>query len=79
MANVLEKEWNSYFAQLDEAEKKSVLQMLKTFLTGRKNEPRPQSLKAYNHELEQADAEIEGGDYVSHKEVMKRYRKRQSA
>ena len=32
MANALEKEWYSYFVQLNEAEKKSVLLMLKTFL-----------------------------------------------
>ena len=32
MANVLEKEWHSYFLQLNETEKKSVLQMLKTVL-----------------------------------------------
>ncbi|MBN8789074.1 MAG: hypothetical protein J0I84_18475 [Terrimonas sp.] len=35
MASVLEKEMYSYFIQLNEAEKKSVGQMLKTFVRGK--------------------------------------------
>jgi hypothetical protein len=35
MANPMEQELFHYFLQLDEAEKKSVLQMLKTFVKGR--------------------------------------------
>lgn len=65
----------NYFMQLNDAEKKSVLEMVKTFLGSRKNEINQQTLEEYNHELEQADAEIEAGDYVSHEEVMKRYGK----
>ena len=49
--------------------------MVKTFLGSRKNEINQQTLEEYSHELEQADAEIEAGDYVSHEEVMKRYGK----
>lgn len=61
--------------QLNDAERKSVLEMVKTFLGNRKNEINQQSLEEYNQELEQADAEIEAGDYVRHEEVMKRYGK----
>ena len=35
----------------------------------------PVSLEAYNNELEQADAEIETGDYVPHEEVKKLFLK----
>jgi len=35
MANALEQELMQYIHQLDEAEKKSILQMLKTFVKGR--------------------------------------------
>ena len=35
MANALEQELLQYILQLDDAEKKSVLQMLKTFVKGR--------------------------------------------
>ena len=55
MANVLEKEWYSYFVQLNDAEKKSVLEMLKIFLSSRKTEEKPQSLQEYNHQLVKAD------------------------
>lgn len=65
----------NYFMQLNDAERKSVLEMVKTFLGNRKNEINQQSLEEYNQELEQADAEIEAGDYVRHEEVMKRYGK----
>jgi hypothetical protein len=64
-----------YFMQLNDAERKSVLEMIKTFLSSRKSEFTPQSLEDYNQELEQADKEIEAGDYMSHEEVMKRYLK----
>jgi len=35
MAKAMEQELFQYFLQLDEAEKKSVLQLLKTFVKGR--------------------------------------------
>lgn len=71
----ISKEMLNYFMQLNDAEKKSVLEMVKKFLGSRKNEINQQTQEEYNHELEQADAEIEAGDYVSHEEVMKRYGK----
>ncbi|UXE68146.1 MAG: hypothetical protein KA713_06045 [Chryseotalea sp. WA131a] len=72
----ISQEMMRYFLQLNDAEQKSVLEMIKTFLGGRKND-HPPTLEEYNKELEQADAEIEAGDYVSHEEVMKRYFKAQ--
>ncbi len=69
----MSQEMLRYFMQLNDAEQQSVLQMLKTFLSSRKDEIRPVSLDAYNKELEQADAEIEAGEYITHEEVMKRY------
>jgi hypothetical protein len=71
----ISQEMLNYFMQLNDAERKSVLEMVKTFLNSRKSGPPPQSLEEYNRELEQADAEIENGDYVPHEEVMKRYLK----
>jgi predicted transcriptional regulator len=72
----LSKEMLRYFTQLNAAEQKSVLQMIKTFLSSRKDEIKPVSLEEYNRELEEADAEIEDGNYVPHEEVMKRYLKK---
>jgi predicted Zn-dependent protease len=67
------QEMLTYFKQLNDTEKQSVLNLLKTFITSRQVHPSPQSLQDYNKELELADAEIEAGDYISHEEVMKRY------
>jgi predicted transcriptional regulator len=63
----------TYFMQLNDTEKKSVVELLKTFATSRKDNFTVQSLHDYNEELERADAEIATGDYVTHEEVMKRY------
>jgi predicted transcriptional regulator len=67
------QEMMRYFMQLNDAQQKSVLEMIKAFLVSRKNDKT--SLEEYNTELEKADAEIEAGDYVPHEEVMKRYLK----
>lgn len=61
-----------YFSQLNEAEQESIVNMLRTFVDARQQEPKP-SLQEYNREIEQADAEIEGGEFISHEEVMKNY------
>ncbi len=71
----ISQEMLNYFMQLNDAERKSVLELIKTFLRSRKSEFAPQSLEDYNQELEQADEEIEAGNYMSHEEVMKRYLK----
>ena len=72
MANLLEQEWHSYFEQLNEQERKSVLLMLKTFLLGRhKNEGRI-SLEQYNVEVDEALAEAVAGNYITQEEMEKR-------
>jgi hypothetical protein len=69
MAKTLERELLQYILQLDEAEKKSVLQMLKTFLKGReKNLPRI-TIEQYNKEIDEAIARVEAGEYYTHEEV----------
>jgi hypothetical protein len=72
----LSREMLRYFTQLNPAEQKSVLQLVKTFITSRKDDLTPVSMAEYNRELEEADAEIEAGDFVPHEEVMKRYLKK---
>lgn len=71
MANVLEKEMFNYFTQLNEAEKKSVVQMLKTFLKGRKDKPGRISIEQYNKEIDEAMAEVKKGEVYTHEEVVK--------
>ncbi len=72
MAQVLEKEMYEYFTQLNEAEKKSVIQMLKTFLESRQENAEQRSIEQYNKEIEEAEAEFARGDYITHDKMLKR-------
>ena len=62
MSKALEQELYQYILQLDEAEKKSVLQMLKTFVKGRESKVSRISIEEYNQELQEAEAEYERGE-----------------
>lgn len=65
MASVLDKEMSSYFTQLNEEEKKSVVQMLKTFLKGRQTNPERISIEQYNKELDEAMRRIDEGKFTT--------------
>lgn len=72
MENILEKELQTYFMQLSDAEKKSVLLMMKTFLLGRNNEKTGSiSMDEYNDEIDEALAEVAEGKYISQAEMEK--------
>lgn len=75
-ASATSKELINYFNQLNIAEQKTVLQMLKTFLSHRKDGTGNQSLEDYTKELEKADVEIEAGDFVLHEDVVKYFSKK---
>ena len=75
-ASATSQELITYFNQLNNAEQKTVLQMLKTFLSNRKEPGNAQSPEDYTKELEQADAEIEAGDFVLHEDVVKYFSKK---
>ncbi len=71
---VLKEEMLTYFSRLNREEQQSVLAMIKTFINSRNTEL-PVTLQEYNKELEEADAEIEEGDFITHEEVKKKYLK----
>jgi hypothetical protein len=71
MVNVSEKEWQSYFGQLNETEKRSVLLMLKVFLQRRDANIKRAGIEEYNKEIDDALAEVEEGDYISQDEMEK--------
>jgi hypothetical protein len=75
MAKALEQELFQYILQLDEAEKKSVLQLLKTFIKGREGNVSRISIENYNQELQEAEAEYEKGEYATHEEFVKQMKK----
>lgn len=69
----IEQEMVLYFMQLNTAEKKSVLQMIKTFLKGKKNKPGRITLDQYNKEIDQAMKRMDAGEFYTHEEEPKKY------
>ena len=75
MAKALDNEMYNYFTQLNDAEKKSVIQMLKTFIKGRLGNSGRISIEQYNQELQEAEGEYEKGEYTTHEEFVKQIKK----
>lgn len=71
MASVTEQQWNSYFMQLNDVEKKSILLMLKAFLRSRSEKDEQISIEQYNKEIDEAIAEMEAGNYINQDEMEK--------
>jgi hypothetical protein len=69
MAKAIDQELFKYILRLDDAEKKSVLQMLKTFVKGRGNAQNPITIEQYNREIDEAIARVEAGEFYSQDEV----------
>ncbi len=67
----INQEMLQYFMQLNDAEKKSVLQVIKTFLKSKMQPSERISIEQYNKELEMAEEEFEKGKYVTHEELLK--------
>jgi len=49
--------------------------MLKTFLSGRAKKSERITIEQYNQELNEAEAEFEKGEAVTHEELLKQVRK----
>lgn len=73
-STAIQQEMLRYFTQLNKEEQQSLLGLIKTLINGRKTSER-QTIEEYNEELEQGNAEIEGGNYISHDEVKKMFLK----
>ncbi|QXU40062.1 hypothetical protein [Pedobacter sp. D749] len=69
MATILESEMLNYFTQLDDAEKTSVIKMLKAFIKGKKENSNV-TIEAYNNELLAAEHEFKNRNYISHDELL---------
>ena len=72
MAQALDNEIQKYLPLLGDSEKKSLLGVIKSFLTLRNEASGTISIQDYNKELEAAEAEFEKGDYITHEEMIKK-------
>ena len=74
MASILDKELLQYFMRLDEPQKRSLLEMMKSFLKPGSESLKPVSIGQYNRELDEAMQRIEKGDFTSLEELEKEMR-----
>jgi len=71
MTPSISQELLRYFTQLNDAEQKSILQMIKTLSLSRRDDFKPQTLEEYNRELEEADKRIEAGYFSTQEDLEK--------
>ena len=74
MASVLDKELLQFFMRLDEPQKRSLLEMMKTFLKSGSEPVQPVNLEQYNRELDNAMERISNGDFTTLEELEKEMR-----
>lgn len=65
MASVLDKELMLYFMKLNEPQKKSLLEMMKSFLKPGSEPVQPVSIEQYNRELDEAMERISKGNFTT--------------
>lgn len=65
-----DKELLGYFSRLNEPQKKSLLELMKTFLTPEEMVT-PLSIKQYNEEINAAIKRVENGEYTTLEELEK--------
>jgi hypothetical protein len=71
MASVLDKELIHYFTRLNEPQKKSLLEMMKSFLKPGGESMQPVTLEQYNRELDEAMERISKGEFTTLEELEK--------
>ncbi len=65
MASVLDKELIQYFTRLNEPQKKSLLEMIKSFLKSGNESMENSSIEQYNKELDEAMNRIDKGAFTT--------------
>ena len=61
--DAIDREMFAYFMQLNDAEKKSVVELLKTFMKGRRSQPDHITIEQYNKELDEAMERVGRGEF----------------
>lgn len=69
--SAIDKEFLTYFARLDELQKKSLLELIRTFLKTRESSLSSVTLEQYNQELDEAMKRVSKGEFTSLEELEK--------
>ena len=67
----LEKEFFRYFVQLNEMQKKTMLEMMKAFIKTGNEHDNISTLEKYNQEIDEAMVRINRGEYTTLEELEK--------
>ena len=71
MSKTVDREMFTYFMQLNEAEKKSVVELLKTFMKSRKSQSERISIEQYNKDIDEAMEQASKGEYTTFEDLEK--------
>ena len=74
MANATDQEMLNYFTQLNEAEKKTVVELLKAVVQRRKDPLSRITIKQYNKELDEAMERVNKNEYTTFEDLEKEMR-----
>ena len=69
--SAIDRELIYYFMQLDDQQKRSLLEMIKTFLNPADKQPSGINVEEYSNELLKAEAGYERGEYILQEEMLK--------
>ncbi len=69
-AGVIEREMADYFMQKNDAEKKSVVALIKTFIQSRSKQSFNSTLDDYDNDIEVSLSDVEQGEFYTHDEVV---------
>lgn len=70
-SSAIDKKLMQYFTQLNQQQKKSLLELIETFLNTSTQKTNTITIEEYNHELQEAETEFERGEYITHEEMLK--------
>ncbi|MCS3797057.1 hypothetical protein [Niastella sp. OAS944] len=73
--STIDKELISYFTLLDEKQKESLLEMIKSFLKPGNSSTERVTIEQYNREIDEAVERIENGEFVTMEELLKEMKK----
>ena len=71
MSKTIDREMFIYFMQLNDAEKQSVVELLKTFMKGRKGQFDRISIEQYNKDIDEAMEQVSKGEYTTFEDLEK--------
>ena len=67
----LDKQINQYLPLLANEEKKSILRVILSFIKLKETLPKRISIEQYNRELDEAEAEMNAGNFISQEDAKK--------